>query len=197
VLSLCVVSSSANVANSPSLAQRTERMSVIVYTTPTCGFCAQLKRYLDQRRIPFVEYDVSQDPHRATEMVRISGQQGVPVSIVDGQVVLGADIPRINQLLAQRAGHPPKLGIAIADAKRIAAKKGTELPGGAYIGRVSPASAAGRAGLRPGDVIVKLAGRPIHSDQDVHRVGADLRYDQAVDLQFWRNGQTIATKVLP
>jgi len=86
---------------------------------------------------------------------------------------------------------------SIADAKRIAAKKGTELPGGAYVGRVSPASAAALAGLRPGDVIVELAGRPIHSDQDVHRVGADLRYDQAVELQFWRNGQTIATTVLP
>lgn len=171
-------------------------MGVTVYTTPTCGFCFQLKRYLNQRRIPFVEHDVSQDPHRATEMVRISGQQGVPVSIVDGQVVLGADIPRLNQLLAQRANHPPRLGVAIADAERIAAKKGVQLPGGAYIGRVNPTSAAALAGLRAGDVIVQLAGQPVHNDQDVHRIGADLRYDQAAELQFWRNGQTISTKVL-
>jgi glutaredoxin 3 len=171
-------------------------MSVTVYTTPTCGYCVQLKRYLSQRHIPFAEHDVSQDPYRATEMVRLSGQQGVPVSIVDGQVVLGADIPRINQLLAQRAGHPPKLGVAIADAEQIAAKKGVQLPNGAYVGRVSPSSAAALGGLRVGDVIVQLAGRPVHSEQDVHHVGANLRYDQPVEIQLWRNGQTINTRVV-
>jgi glutaredoxin 3 len=171
-------------------------MSVTVYTTPTCGFCFQLKRYLEQRRIPFVEHDVSQDGHRATEMVRLSGQQGVPVSIVDGQVVLGADIPRINQLLAQRAGHPPRLGVAIADAGRIAAKKGIQLSSGAYVGRVNAASTAALAGLRAGDVIVQLDGRPVHSDQDVHRIGSSLRYDQPVEIQFWRNGQTLSTRAV-
>ena len=81
-------------------------MAIVVYTTPTCGFCHQLKNYFRQRGIPFVEHDVSQDPYRAQEMVRVSGQQGVPVSVVDGQVIVGADISRINQLLAQRAQRP-------------------------------------------------------------------------------------------
>ena len=169
-------------------------MSIVVYTTPTCGFCHQLKNYLTQRSIPFAEYDVSQDPVRAAEMVRLSGQQGVPVSVVDGQVILGADIPQINQLLAQRAQRPPRLGVAIADASRIAAKKGTQLPDGAYVGRVNPASAAAMAGLHPGDVIVQMAGQPIHGDQDVHRIGDNLRYDQTVDLLVWRNGQQIGLR---
>ena len=170
-------------------------MSIVIYTTPTCGFCYQLKNYLAQRGIPFVEYDVSQDPYRASEMVRLSGQQGVPVSVIDGQVILGADIPRINQLLAQRSQHPPRLGVTIADAKRIGTKRDVQLPEGAYVGRVNPASAAGLAGLRPGDVIVQMAGQPIRSDQDVHRIGAGLGYDQAVDLLVWRNRQQIGLRV--
>ena len=169
-------------------------MSIIVYTTPTCGYCYQLKNYLNQRSIPFVEHDVSQDPHRATEMVRLSGQQGVPVSIVDGQVILGADIPQINQLLAQRATRPPRLGVSIADASRIAAKKGAQFPDGAYVGRVNAASPADLAGLRTGDVIVQMAGEPVRTDQDVHRIGASLSYDQAIDLLAWRSGQTIGMR---
>jgi glutaredoxin len=166
-------------------------MSVVIYTTPTCGFCHQLKNYFRQRGIPFTEHDVSQDPYRAREMVQISGQQGVPVSIVDGQLVLGADMSRINQILASRAQHPPKLGVSIADAGRIADKKNTQLPDGAYVGRVNPTLPAGRAGVRPGDVIVQLAGQPIRSDKDIHRVTGNLKYDQTVDITVWRDGQTI------
>ncbi len=170
-------------------------MAITVYTTPTCGYCYQLKNYFNQHSIPFVEHDVSQDPYRATEMVRVSGQQGVPVSIVDGQVVLGADISRINQILAQRAQRAPRLGIAIADAQQIATKKGIQLPDGAYVGRVNAASPAALAGLHTGDVIVQLAGRPIRTDQDVHQASTDLHYDQTVDLVAWRNGQTIGLRV--
>jgi glutaredoxin len=166
-------------------------MSATIYTTPTCGFCQQLKNYLRQRGIPFVEHDVSQDPYRAKEMVRLSGQQGVPVSVVDGNVVLGADIPRINQILAQRAGSSPKLGLSIADADRIAAKKGTQLPNGAYVGRVHPASPGALAGVQPGDVIVQLAGQPVQGKQDVHRIADPLQFDQPVELVVWRAGQRI------
>jgi glutaredoxin 3 len=170
-------------------------MSVIVYTTPTCGFCYQVKTYLNQRSVPFVERDVSRDPQAAAEMVSISGQQGVPVVLIDSQVVLGYNQPMIDQLLAQRATHSPKLGVAIADAGRIAAKKGTQLPDGAYVGRVNRASSASLAGLRVGDVIVQLAGQPIRSDEDVHRAMAGLRYDQDVEVLLWRDGQRMGTRL--
>jgi len=169
-------------------------MSVTVYTTPTCGFCHQLKNYLRQRGISFVEHDVSQDPYRANEMVRLSSQQGVPVSIVDGNVILGADIPRINQILAQRAGSSPKLGLSIADADRIAARKGTQLPDGAYVGRVHPVSPGALAGVQPGDVIVQLAGQPVQGKQDVYRISDRLQFDQPVDLVVWRAGQRIGMR---
>jgi glutaredoxin 3 len=170
-------------------------MSVAVYTTPTCGFCHQVKAYLHQRGVPFTEYDVSRDRQAASEMVRLSGQQGVPVVLIDGQVVVGFNRPLIDQLLAQRATQPPKLGMAIADAGRIAAKKGLQLPDGAYVGRVDPGSVADASGLRPGDVIVQLAGQAIRTDQDVDRIMANVRPGQVMDLLTWRNGQTIGTRV--
>mgnify|MGYP001155988723 CR=1 FL=1 len=166
-------------------------MSVTVYTTPTCGFCHQVRAYLNQRGVPFTEYDVSLDPQAAAEMVRLSGQQGVPVVLIDGQVVVGFNRPLIDQLLAQRATRPPRLGAAIADAGRIAAKKGLQLPDGAYVGRVDPGSVAALAGLRPGDVIVQLAGQGVRTDQDVDRIMANVRFGQAVDLLAWRNGQMV------
>jgi glutaredoxin-like YruB-family protein len=170
-------------------------MSITIYTTPTCGFCHQVKSYLNRRGVPFVERDLSRDPQAAAEMVRISGQQGVPVVLIDGQIVVGANMAQIDHLLAQRTSRPPKLGVAIADASRIAAKKGIQLPSGAYVGRVNPGSPAGLAGLRPGDVIVRLAGQPVGNDQGVHRGTAGMGYDQTVDLVVWRNGQTIGARL--
>ena len=169
-------------------------MSVTIYTTPTCGFCQQLKNYLRQRGIPFVEHDVSRDPYRANEMVRLSGQQGVPVSVIDGNVVLGADMGRINQILSQRAGSSPRLGLSIADADQIADKVGTPLPKGAYVGRVRPASPAALAGVQPGDVIVRLAGQAVDGKGDVHRISDRLQFDQQVDLVVWRAGQQIGMR---
>jgi len=170
-------------------------MSIAVYTTPTCGYCHQIKAYLNQRSLPFTEYDVSRDQQAAMDMVRLSGQQGVPVTLIEGQVVVGFDRPLIDQLLAKRANHPPKLGVAIAEASQIGAKKGIQLPTGAYVGKIHPASASALAGLRPGDVIVQLAGQTIQTDQDVHQVMANIHYGQTADLLVWRGGQTIGMTV--
>jgi glutaredoxin-like YruB-family protein len=170
-------------------------MSVIVYTTPTCGFCHQVKTYLNQRRVPYIERDVSRDQQAAMEMIGLSGQQGVPVVLIDGQLVLGFNRPAIDQLLMQRANRPPKLGVSIADASRIAEKKGVQMPAGAYVGRVNPASPAALGGIQPGDVITQLDGRPVRSDQDVHQIVASARYDQDLNVQVWRKGQTRSTRV--
>jgi glutaredoxin-like YruB-family protein len=170
-------------------------MSVVIYTTPTCGYCQQVKAHLNRRGIPFVERDLTRDPQAAAEMVRLTGQQGVPVTVIDGQVVLGANMAQIDQLLTQSAARPPKLGAAIADAARIAAKKGIQLPEGAYIGRVTPGTAGAMAGLRTGDVIVQLAGQPVRNSQDVHAIMARQSRGQSADLLAWRNGQTIGMRV--
>ena len=170
-------------------------MSVLIYITPTCGYCQQVKLYLSRRGVPFSERDLSRDPQAAGEVVRLTGQQGVPVTVIDGQVVLGADMQRIDQLLALRASRPPRLGVAIAAAERIGAKKGLQLPAGAYVGRVTPNSAGALAGLRVGDVITQLAGQTVGSDQDVHAILGKTRYGQTIDVLVWRSGQTIGMRV--
>jgi serine protease DegQ len=111
--------------------------------------------------VPFSEVDVTRDPAAASEMVRKSGQRGVPVITVDDQVVVGFDRPRLEMLLARAAQKRPSLGIAIADASRMALKAGGVPVFGALIGKVSPSSPAARAGLRPGDIITEANLRPI------------------------------------
>jgi glutaredoxin-like YruB-family protein len=72
---------------------------VTVYTTPTCTWCTTIKTYLKEKNIRFTEVDVASNPARAEEMVKKSGQQGVPQTDINGQVVVVFDKNRINQLL--------------------------------------------------------------------------------------------------
>lgn len=72
---------------------------VIVFSTPNCPYCNMAKRYLRERGIRFRDVDVSRDPAAARDMVRRSGQQGVPVIDINGKIVVGFDRARINQLL--------------------------------------------------------------------------------------------------
>ncbi|RLD61760.1 MAG: NrdH-redoxin [Bacteroidetes bacterium] len=72
---------------------------VVVYSTPTCSYCNQLKKYFDQHNIKYRNIDVSKDQKAAEEMVKRSGQQGVPQTNINGQIVIGFDILKINRLL--------------------------------------------------------------------------------------------------
>lgn len=77
----------------------TKRKRVIVFTTPTCTYCNAVKRYLRQQKIRFREVDVSRDAAAQRDMVRRSGQMGVPVVDIGGRVVVGFDRPKIDSLL--------------------------------------------------------------------------------------------------
>ncbi len=74
-------------------------MAVTIYSTPTCGFCRIAKQYLQALKVPFTEYDVSADRRKAEEMVRKSGQLGVPVIEVNGKVIVGFNRPEIDKAL--------------------------------------------------------------------------------------------------
>lgn len=78
-------------------AQRAHR--VLVFTTPSCPWCTRAKAYLRERRVPFREVDVSRDPAAARDMVRRSGQMGVPVIEIDGQAIVGFDRRKVDRLL--------------------------------------------------------------------------------------------------
>jgi glutaredoxin-like YruB-family protein len=73
--------------------------NVTVYTTPTCTWCNTIKRHLQENRIQFREVDVASNQKAAEEMVRKSGQQGVPQTDINGEIIVGFDKPRINRLL--------------------------------------------------------------------------------------------------
>jgi len=73
--------------------------NVKIYSTPTCPYCRMVKEYLSSKGIPYQDFDVSKDQNALDEMVRTSGQMGVPVIMVDGETVVGFDKPRLNSLL--------------------------------------------------------------------------------------------------
>ena len=122
-------------------------------------------------------------------MFRASGQRGVPVTVIDGQVVVGYDQRRLTALLDQDTTRQVTLGISIADAARIAEKQGGGPAVGAYIGRVKAGSPAEKAGLRAGDVIPELGGRPIHTAADIHAVTAAHRPGDRLSLTLERGGR--------
>jgi glutaredoxin-like YruB-family protein len=76
-----------------------KQKQVVVYTTPTCSWCRTLKDYLRNNNISFREIDVTKDEKAAADMVKRSGQKGVPQSIIDGHIIVGFDRKKINTLL--------------------------------------------------------------------------------------------------
>ncbi|MBK7030214.1 MAG: glutaredoxin family protein [Bacteroidales bacterium] len=87
-----VFSAQANVDDKPS-------KSVRVYTTPTCSWCNTLKAFLRKNAITYTEIDFSRDDAAAKEMVRMSGQQGVPQTEINGQMIVGFNQARLKELL--------------------------------------------------------------------------------------------------
>ena len=72
---------------------------VKVYSTPTCSWCNTLKSYLRKNGIRFTDIDVSKDQKAAEDLVKRSGQQGVPQTDINGQIIVGFDKDKINRHL--------------------------------------------------------------------------------------------------
>lgn len=166
-------------------------MTVTVYTSPTCSYCRMLKEFLARRGIVFEEHDVTRDASAAQEAVRISGQNGVPVTVIDGQTVVGFDQARLEQLLAgAQEGRRPTFGAAIADARK-AAREGAPIILGAYVGKVRSGSAAERMGLAPGDIIIQLDMERIAGAADLERALSGLKEGARFSVVFVR-GNTVS-----
>ena len=74
--------------------------TVVVYSTPTWPWCHRAKEYLSRKGMPYTDYNVAADKEKAKEMIQKSGQMGVPVIVIDDQVVVGFDQARLDTLLA-------------------------------------------------------------------------------------------------
>ncbi len=72
---------------------------VEIYSTPTCTYCNLAKTFFKANGIEYTEYNVAADKARKDEMVEKSGQLGVPVIDIDGQVVVGYEEKLIKELL--------------------------------------------------------------------------------------------------
>jgi glutaredoxin-like YruB-family protein len=72
---------------------------VVVFSTPTCSYCNMAKSYFREKGIKFTDIDVSRDQTAARDMVRRSGQMGVPVIDIGGKIVVGFNRPQVNALL--------------------------------------------------------------------------------------------------
>ena len=73
--------------------------NVTVYSAPSCSWCNTLKTHLRKNGIRFRDVDVSRDPSAAEDLVRRTGQQGVPQTDINGEIIVGFDKTRINRLL--------------------------------------------------------------------------------------------------
>lgn len=76
--------------------------NILIYTTPTCPYCHAAKNFLRELGVPFKEVDVSADPKAARDLIIKSGQMGVPVLDVDGEIIIGFDRDSIVSALARR-----------------------------------------------------------------------------------------------
>lgn len=74
-------------------------MKVRVFSTEVCPYCITLKEFLREHKVAFEEIDVSKDEKAAQEMIEKSGQMGVPVVEIDGQIIVGFDKEKICKLL--------------------------------------------------------------------------------------------------
>ena len=66
-------------------------MKISIYSTPTCPYCKLAKAFLTEHKIAFTDIDVAADSEKAQEMIKKSGQMGVPVIDIDGKIIVGFD----------------------------------------------------------------------------------------------------------
>lgn len=146
--------------------------------------------------MPFVEKDVAKDYAAAIEMIRLSGQQGVPVTVADGDVILGFDQQKFAKLAEKFAGPKrPPLGILAADAEEYLARhpeKAEKIPEGTkgvYVGKIRPKTVAARAELKSGDVITSFAGKRVRNMAALDQMVETLKAGDQATAKFIRDGE--------
>jgi glutaredoxin-like YruB-family protein len=75
---------------------------VIIYTAVWCPWCKRTKQFFDEHGVKYEERDIEKDPKNAEEVVEKSGQMGIPVTDIDGEIVVGFDKERLSELLGIR-----------------------------------------------------------------------------------------------
>jgi S1-C subfamily serine protease len=153
-----------------------------------------VKEFLSQKGVSFREIDVSRDYSAAQDLVNRTGQMGVPVTMIDGQVIVGFDRVRLEQAIGRvKAAKGPRFGASIADAGKITARQGQAILG-AMIGKVRSGSVAGRLGLVPGDIVTEFNMRSISNANDLEGALSKLEKGNRISLVFLRGSKTLSSE---
>jgi len=150
-----------------------------------------VKEFLSQRGVTFREFDVSRDPAAAQEMISRTGQRGVPVTVIDGQVVVGFDRMRLEELLARQSQQRPIFGASIADTDKVKALYGSNITAGVYVGKVRSGSAAEKIGLAAGDIVLEINGRRLANSSEMQNILTGMGANERISLVVLRNGSTL------
>jgi glutaredoxin 3 len=73
--------------------------TVTVYSTPSCHFCHMAKDFFTANNIAFTDFNVAEDNEKRQEMIKKSGQMGVPVILINNDIIVGFNKPKIAELL--------------------------------------------------------------------------------------------------
>ena len=77
-------------------------MSITVYSTKACPWCEKTKKFLKSKKVKFVDLDVTTNAKARKDMVRKSGQLGVPVILINDKVIVGFDQKAIEKALSKK-----------------------------------------------------------------------------------------------
>ncbi len=171
---------------------------VTVYSTKTCPWCDRAKEYLRANNVPYVDKDVASDYEAAMEMIKRSGQQGVPVIATEDEVILGFDQAKLARLAQKFAGPKrPPLGLLAADVEQYRSKHpeaAETIPAGTkgvYAGEIRAGSVAEAAGLRRGDVIQSVAGKRVRNMAALDQLINTLKAGESVTVRYLRGSEEI------
>lgn len=169
----------------------------------TAGIVSAKGRSLPQENyVPFIQTDVAINPGNSGgplfnmrgEVVGINSQiysrsggyMGVSFAI---PIDVAMDIQ--NQLRSAGKVSRGRLGVVIQEVNReLAESLGLSKPMGAVVNAVEKGGPADKAGLEPGDVILKFDGKPINASADLPRLVAATKPGTRSTLQVWRKGTT-------
>ena len=73
--------------------------NVTIYSTPTCTYCRATKEFFAEHNVQYTEHNVATDFERRNEMIEKSGQMGVPVIMIDNEIVIGYNKSKLASLL--------------------------------------------------------------------------------------------------
>ncbi len=149
-----------------------------------------MKEFLSQRGIRFDEVDVSRDADAAQDLARRTGRLAVPVTDIDGNLVVGFDPQQLEHFLSQsKSSQAPSFGASVADAAKYSAGRGLGILSGAFVGAVKPGMPAAEAGLKPGDVITRVDSTGINNAADLDSALSRLEKGARIRISFVREGQ--------